>query len=92
MLPTPKREQRLPAPPEEVFPFFADAANFRFVFVGSFEVDAIKPLVERYLASLPALGRVEAAVDRGVRTPEGVVFRAQSGALSPDGGFRRDPY
>ena len=26
------------------------------------------------------------------RTPEGVVFRVQSGALSPDGGFRRDPY
>ena len=26
------------------------------------------------------------------RTPEGVVFRVQSGALTPDGGFRRDPY
>jgi ABC-type branched-subunit amino acid transport system substrate-binding protein len=26
------------------------------------------------------------------RTPEGVVFRVQSGVLSPDGGFRRDPY
>jgi hypothetical protein len=26
------------------------------------------------------------------RTPEGVVFRVQSGALTADGGFRRDPY
>ena len=55
---------------------FADASDFTFVFVGSFQVDAIKPLVERYLASLPSLHRVEAAVDRGVRPPEGVVERA----------------
>jgi hypothetical protein len=26
------------------------------------------------------------------RTPEGVVFRVESGALTADGGFRRDPY
>ena len=26
------------------------------------------------------------------RTPEGVVFRVQSGAFAPEGGFRRDPY
>ena len=33
---------------------FADASNFTFVFVGSFTPDTIRPLVETYLASLPA--------------------------------------
>ena len=33
---------------------FADASNFTFVFVGSFTLDAIKPLVETYIASFPA--------------------------------------
>src|SRR4029453_4606520 len=33
---------------------FANAANFTFIFVGSFPPEALKPLVETYLASLPA--------------------------------------
>ena len=33
---------------------FADASNFTFVFVGSFTPESIKPLVETYIASLPA--------------------------------------
>lgn len=52
---------------------FADASDFTFVFVGSIDVPAMKPLVERYLASLPSIRRVEAAMDRGVRSPPGVV-------------------
>ncbi len=62
---------------------FADASDFTFVFVGSFQVDAIKPLVERYLASLPALHRAEAAVDRGIRPPAGVVQREVVKGLDP---------
>jgi zinc protease len=62
---------------------FADASDFTFVFVGSFQVDAIKPLVERYLASLPALHRAEAAVDRGIRPPAGVVEREVVKGLEP---------
>ena len=54
---------------------FADASDFTFVLVGSFDVEAMKPLVERYLASLPSIHRVEAAVDRGVHPPPGVVER-----------------
>ena len=34
---------------------FADASDFTFVFVGTIDLDAIKPLVERYLGSLPSL-------------------------------------
>ena len=62
---------------------FADASDFTFVFVGSFQVAAIKPLVERYLASLPALHRTEAAVDRGIRPPAGVVEREVVKGLEP---------
>ena len=36
---------------------FADAANFTFTFVGNIAIDTIKPLIEQYLASLPALNR-----------------------------------
>jgi len=62
---------------------FADASDFTFVFVGSFDLPAIKPLVERYLASLPALHRVEAAVDRGVRPPPGIVERKVVKGVDP---------
>ena len=52
---------------------FADASDFTFVFVGSFDLPTMKPLVERYLASLPALNRKEAGRDVGIRPPAGVV-------------------
>jgi zinc protease len=52
---------------------FADASDFTFVFVGSFDVATIKPFVEQYLASLPALKRKEAGRDVGIRPPAGVV-------------------
>jgi zinc protease len=35
---------------------FANAANFTFFFVGTFTVDAVVPLVEQYLGSLPSKG------------------------------------
>ncbi|PYS68978.1 MAG: peptidase M16, partial [Acidobacteria bacterium] len=34
---------------------FADASDFTFVFVGSFDLPTIKPLVEKYLGSLPSI-------------------------------------
>ena len=52
---------------------FADAGDFTFAFVGNFSLDSIKPLVEQYLASLPASGRVEQPRDVGLRPPTGVV-------------------
>jgi zinc protease len=33
---------------------FADASDFTFVFVGSFDPETMKPLVERYLGGLPS--------------------------------------
>jgi zinc protease len=52
---------------------FADASDFVFVFVGSFDLETMKPLVERYIGSLPALRRNESAKDVGVHPPVGVV-------------------
>jgi zinc protease len=54
---------------------FADFSDFTFVIVGSFEISKLEPLVERYLASLPAAGREEAPRDLGIRVAEGTVER-----------------
>ena len=62
---------------------FADASDFTFVFVGSFDAPTIKPLVERYLASLPALHRKESVRDVGIQAPAGVVERRVVKGLEP---------
>ncbi len=54
---------------------YADAANFTFVFVGNVDTTALKPLVERYLASLPATGRHETWRDVSGAPPTGVIER-----------------
>ncbi len=51
---------------------FGDATDFTFVVVGNVDVDKLRPLVETYLASLPAAGRVETEKDIGVKRPKGV--------------------
>jgi zinc protease len=62
---------------------FADASNFTFVFVGSFTPDAIKPLVETYLASLPATRAHETWRDLGITTPSGVVEKTVAKGIAP---------
>lgn len=62
---------------------FADASDFTFVLVGSFDLPTIKPLVERYLASLPALHRKEAGRDVGIRPPAGVVEKEVTRGSTP---------
>ena len=62
---------------------FADASDFTFVFVGSFDLPAMKPLVEQYLASLPALHRKEAGKDVGIRPPSGVVEKVVTKGTTP---------
>lgn len=51
----------------------ADAGAFTYMFVGDFDPDSLKPLVEQYLATLPSLNRNEQARDVGIRKPTGVV-------------------
>ncbi|MDB4949885.1 MAG: peptidase domain protein [Gemmatimonadetes bacterium] len=62
---------------------FADAGGFTFYLVGNFSPDSVRPLVERYLASLPATGAHETWRDRGVRPPTGVVRRTVRRGLEP---------
>ena len=62
---------------------FADVSDFTFVLVGAFEPEAVRPLVETYLASLPGTGRNEAPVDRSVAPPEGVVAKTVRAGVEP---------
>ncbi len=50
---------------------FADAGDFVFFFVGSFTEDEIKPMVEKYIASLPGLNSKEKWKDLGIKVPKG---------------------
>ncbi len=62
---------------------FADASNFTFVFVGSFTPDTIKPLVETYIASLPATHAHETWRDLGITPPTGVVEKTIEKGIAP---------
>ncbi len=62
---------------------FADASDFTFVFAGSFDLASIKPLVERYLGSLPTLGRKETWKDLGITPPRGVVEKVVRKGIEP---------
>jgi zinc protease len=55
---------------------FGDATDFTFVIVGAFDPATLRPLVETYLASLPAHGRKEKQKDLGIRKASGVVKHA----------------
>jgi zinc protease len=78
---------------------FADASNFTFVFVGSFELEAIKPLVETYIASLPATRTKETWRDAGIAPPAGRIERTIEKGIAPksnvaivlSGPFEYDP-
>jgi zinc protease len=50
---------------------FADASNFTFTFVGSIDVNTIKPLLEKYLGSLPSANKHEDAKDLNIHAPAG---------------------
>jgi len=50
---------------------FGDASGMQFVFTGSFKEGEIKPLIEKYLASLPATGKKFSFVDNKVRPVNG---------------------
>ena len=54
---------------------FRDFSDFTFFFAGSFELEAIEPLVETWLGGLPSTGREEVWRDVGVRAPEGRIER-----------------
>ncbi len=62
---------------------FADASDFIFIFVGNLDLETIKPLVKRYIASLPSLDREETWKDVGIRPPKGVVKKTVKKGVEP---------
>lgn len=62
---------------------FADASDFTFVFAGSFDYETIRPLVERYLASLPSTRRRETWKNEGITPPRGVVEKVVRKGIEP---------
>ncbi len=62
---------------------FADGNDFRFFFVGNFSLDSIKPLVEKYLGSLPVVESQETWQDKTFGYPEGIHTRKVYKGLEP---------
>ena len=54
---------------------FSNAGDFTLFFVGSFDLETIRPLVEKYLASLPGTSESEKWRNVGRTTPTGDVKR-----------------
>ena len=52
---------------------FADASDFTFTFVGSFDNEKLKPMIEQYLGALPSTKRIESAKDLGIHIPTGKI-------------------
>jgi zinc protease len=62
---------------------FADAGDFNFVFVGSFDLDSIRPLVQTYLGGLRTTGRKESWRDIELDYPEGVIRKTVERGIEP---------
>ncbi len=62
---------------------FSDAGDFTFLFVGNLDLAVLRPLVETWLGSLPATGRVETWRDVGPDTPKGVITKKVTKGKEP---------
>jgi zinc protease len=62
---------------------FADASDFTFMFVGSFQVDKMRPFIEQYLASLPSKNRKETWRDVGLMPPKGTIEKKVYKGIEP---------
>ncbi|UCC73010.1 MAG: insulinase family protein [Gemmatimonadota bacterium] len=62
---------------------FADASDFVFVFVGNFDPDSLRPLIQTYIGGLPSIGRAETWRDEGVRYPGGVIRKTVHKGMEP---------
>ncbi len=50
---------------------FSDPADFTFIFVGSFTLDSIKPLIESYIGGISASSKPEQRRDLGIKSAKG---------------------
>ena len=54
---------------------FSNAADFTFVFTGSFTAEEMRPLVEQYIASLPGNGATEQTRELNIHIPSGQITK-----------------
>ena len=54
---------------------FSNAADFTFFITGSLPAEELKPLVEKYIGSIPSTGAHEQWKDNGIRGPQGKMER-----------------
>ncbi|OFX29833.1 MAG: hypothetical protein A2W90_19680 [Bacteroidetes bacterium GWF2_42_66] len=52
---------------------FSDASDFKFFFVGNINQEKLKPLVEKYIGSLPSTHSNEKWKDMNIESPSGVI-------------------
>jgi zinc protease len=62
---------------------FMDASDFVFTFVGAFKVDEIKPLLEKYLASLPSTDRDDTFKHPNIFPPKGRIEKTVYKGMEP---------
>jgi zinc protease len=63
---------------------FGNASGFTFIIVGSFDVNTIKPMVARYLGSLPSSQEITTTFkDLGIRPVQGVVKKEVKKGTEP---------
>lgn len=62
---------------------FANAGDFTFLFVGSFDEETIKPLLEKYIGSLPGTPQKETFKDLGIRPPAGKIDKSITKGADP---------
>jgi zinc protease len=62
---------------------FGNARGFNFVFVGKFDEAALRPMIETYLASLPATDKTSTYKDVGLRPVKGVVKKEVKKGTEP---------
>jgi zinc protease len=62
---------------------FANAGDFTFLFVGALDEDSIKPLLEKYIGSLPGNSVKENFKDLGIRPPSGKVEKVINKGSEP---------
>lgn len=62
---------------------FADASDFVFTLVGAFKVETIKPLLEKYIASLPSTDRDDTYKHPNIFPPAGKIEKTVYKGLEP---------
>ena len=61
---------------------FNSADEFTFFIVGNVEKEAVIPMVEKYIGSIPSMGRSETWIDRKIEQPKGKITKEISMPLT----------